>query len=212
MSMIHSSLPKSPSGSPHVVVFDLETRRLAKDVGGWAALKRGEGGVSALVVWDSTTLRSHLYDRHTLADAARHLESAQVLLSFNGRDFDLGVLEGVLDRNLYIPIHLDLLQLIWASLTGRRSGGNTLDEVASRCLGENKLQKSIMAPQLADEERWGELLDYCLHDVDLTRRLFKFAQETGGVIGPDGNLLTLDLPPWFADLELGLAPKKEVDA
>jgi hypothetical protein len=192
----------------HVVVFDLETRRLAQEVGGWDALRRGEGGISSLVIWDNTTARHHLYDAHTLVDAANHLECADVVLSFNGIEFDIRVLEGAVKRRVPIGQHLDLLQLIWRSPPGRRKG-NTLDEVASRTLNESKIQKSVMAPQLADEGRWGELFDYCLHDVELTRRLFKFAQTTGGVVGFDGQLLDLNLPPWFADLELGLEPKKD---
>lgn len=187
-----------------MVVFDLETRRLAAEVGGWDALRSGKGGISAVVVWDSTTHRPHIYDSHRLADAAKHLEAADVVLSFNGIEFDVPVLEGVLGRRLVLPIHLDLLQLIWKSLTGRRKG-NTLDEIAKRTLNEGKIEKGTHAPALADEGRWGELFDYCLHDVELTRRLFRVVQRDGGVVGLDGNLMELPLPHWFGDCYLGSA-------
>lgn len=186
----------SSNKGPHTVVFDIETRKLATDVGGWGALKAGAGGVSAIVVWDNRNRRSHIYDCHTVEAAASHLESADVVCGFNSQDFDMQVLEGVLGRRLCIPIHLDLLQLVWASTTGRRRG-NKLDELAFRTLGAHKIGDGTMAPQLADEGRWGELFEYCAHDVQLTRDLFAFAQEHGGVVGPDGEILQLSLPDWF---------------
>lgn len=181
---------------PHTVVFDIETRKLAKDVGGWANLKRGDGGVSAVVVWDNVSRRSHIYDQHTLSQAADHLENADVVLSFNGEDFDVPVLQGVLGRRLSLPVHLDLLQLVWARTTGRRFG-NKLDELAQRTLGSNKSADGTLAPALADEGRWGELFEYCALDVQLTRDLFSFAQKYGGCITPNGEILLLDLPDWF---------------
>lgn len=187
----------------HVVVFDLETRRLASEVGGWDALKRGEGGVSALVLYDNRTHRHHLYDAHTLDAGIRHLESADLVLSFNGLEFDLRVLAGLADRRIIAPNHLDLLQLVWKAL-GSRQGKNTLDAIGRRTLGYGKTGDGAHAPALADEGRWAELFDYCVADVDLTRQLFKFVQNHGGVVSANGDLLRLDMPLGFEDLDLGL--------
>lgn len=191
----------SKDDSPYTVIFDIETRKLAKDVGGWDNLKRGDGGISVVVVWDSISRRCHLYDSHTIAQAATHLEEADVVCSFNGRDFDVPVLEGVLKRRLSVPVHLDLLQLVWEATTGRRKG-NRLDELAVRTLGETKVGDGILAPQLADEGRWGELFEYCAQDVQLTRDLFAFAQQHGGVVGMDGEILQLNLPDWFSKVKI----------
>lgn len=190
----HQTVP----GSVHVVCFDLETRKLADEVGGWDALKRGEGGVSCLVVWDSITDHHHIYTSETLLAAAVHLESADVVLSFNGIEFDIPVLEGCIGRRVATKAHLDLLRLIWSAIAGRRKG-NTLDETAKRTLGRGKIGSGTSAPRLAEEGRWQELFTYCAGDVFLTRDLFRFVQEHGGVIGADGKLLYLHPPLHFTD-------------
>lgn len=184
-----------------VVTFDIETRRLAAEIGGWDALRAGKGGISVAAVWDSITGRIHLYDDRTAGQLAEHLESADVVQSFNGKAFDVPVIEGIVGRRLIIPIHLDLLDLIWKALSqrGERRKGNTLNEVAARTLGESKPLSGVLAPQLADEGRWAELFDYCVGDVDLTKRLFEFTLDNGGVVGGDGEILTLDLPLWYYD-------------
>ena len=186
------------SKGTHVVCFDLETRRLADEVGGWDQLKRGAGGVSCLVIWDNVSDHCNIYTAETLEAAAKHLESADVVLSFNGIEFDVPVLEGVLGRRLTIPVHLDLLRLIWNAISGRKKG-NTLDETSKRTLGRGKTDKGTSAPRLADLGKWSELFAYCAGDVLLTRDLFRFVQEHGGVIGADDRLLYLHPPLHFTD-------------
>ena len=185
-------------GNAHVVCFDLETRELAQDVGGWDELRKGAGGISCLVVWDSRTNHHNIYTAETLEAAAEHLESADVVLSFNGIEFDIPVLEGCIGRRLEIALHLDLLRLIWQAISGRRKG-NTLDETGKRTLGRGKIGTGTGAPTLAKEGRWEELFTYCAGDVFLTRDLFRFVQEHGGVIGADGKLLYLHPPVHFTD-------------
>lgn len=183
----------------NAVTFDLETRKLASDLpGGWSDLRKGEGGVSCMVAWGSD--RPHIYDHHTLGEGATLLENGDVVLSFNGKDFDIPVLEGVLGRGLRIRQHLDLLQLIWGAIPGGLRKGNKLTDVAQRTLGMEKNGDGLLAPKLADESRYGQLFDYCLQDVYLTRQLFIYAQQHGGVIGLDGQLLPLDLPEWYKEV------------
>ena len=185
----------------YAVTLDLETAKLAADLpGGWPALLRGEGGISALVLWSAISGRPHLFDEHNLSDCASFIEHSGVLLTFNGEKFDIPLLEAVLGKKLSIPFHLDMLQLIWSAFPpGRRQKGNSLDEVAKRTLGEGKDGEAIMAPQLYENGMFATLFDYCLQDVALTRRLFLFAQEHGGIIGPDGDMLPLSLPEWFGE-------------
>lgn len=192
----------------HVVVFDVETRKLASDLVcsedcphermscGWDALKRGEGGLSVIAVWDSVDDRTYLYDMHTLEALAHHLESADVVVGFNSREFDLKPLEGLLSRKLRLKTHVDILQLIWSALTarGQRRKGNTLDDVSKRTIGRGKTGDGAHAPELADAGRWAELFQYCMDDVDLTRELWQYILDNGGVIGPDGRFLPLTLP------------------
>jgi len=197
---LQTNISLAGHGKTHVVAFDLETRKLADEVGGWPALKSGEGGVSCLVVWDNLTDSHNIYTAETLEAAAVHLESADAVLSFNGAEFDVPVLEGILGRHLDLGEHLDLLQLVWHAL-GTRRKGYKLDEIAKRTLGQGKIGTGTSAPRMAEEGRWDELHAYCASDVFITRDLFKFLQQHGGVVGADFKLLYLYPPVGFSDWE-----------
>lgn len=191
---------------PHIVVFDLETRLMADELeDGWEAMRRGEGGISALAVWDSEQRRTYLYDDHCVADCAAHLESADLVVGFNSRSFDIPIVEGILGRKLRLKHHLDLLTTIWDAL--RRTGvkqfkGNKLGDVALRTIGRTKTGKGAAAPQLAKDGHWAKLFQYCMDDVDLTRALFEHALETGTVVDVNGRELKLELPPWLKPKEV----------
>lgn len=192
-----------------VVVFDIETRKLAQDLGcdikpcmhennqcGWDALKRGEGGLSVICVWDSLTQRVHFYDMHSILNCVAHLEAADIVVGFNSEDFDIKPLEHLIGRKLVLKKHIDILQLIWNALRerGKRLKGNTLNDVCMRNIGQGKTGESMHAPQLADDGRWAELFDYCVSDVYLTLNLYRYIQEHGGVIGLDGTFLPVIVP------------------
>lgn len=203
--MISNPTNTSWNKTVNIVCFDIETRKLAQDLpGGWAALKAGEGGISCVVIWSSLSGRPHIFGEHTLDGAASMLEDADCVLSFNGIRFDVPVLEGVLGRKLALKNHIDLLKEVWDALSKRGipHKGNSLGELAERTLGIAKSGSGLLAPQLADEGRWAELHDYCIHDVHLTRNLFKYVVESGGVIDSSGELLPLDLPDWLVEAEI----------
>lgn len=186
---------------PHVVIFDLETRKLADELpGGWDALKRGEGGVTAVAVWDTKHNRMFLYDDHTIAACAEHLESADLVVGYNSASFDIPIIEGILGRKLRLKHTLDLLTTIWNALRARgdrKVKGNKLDEVARRTIGRGKTGSGAMAPELARQGRWAELFSYCMSDTELTRDLFEYVVKRGGVNDMFGNHLVLDLPDWL---------------
>jgi uncharacterized protein YprB with RNaseH-like and TPR domain len=163
-----------------------------------------EFGITTLVLWPSATGRPHIFDENTLSDAAELLSSADCILSFNGVKFDLPIIEGIMGEKVQIREHLDLLQLIWAATGeyGSHKGGYKLTECCERSLGIAKNGDGALAPALAEQGRWCELIDYCLHDVYLTRKLFKYAQKHGGITSPDGEILKLDFPDWFQELTI----------
>jgi hypothetical protein len=195
--------------TPYYVVFDVETRRLAQELGcdvqpcahernscGWDALKNGEGGLSAIVVYDSLAQAPFLYDDHSLVACARHLEVADYVIGYNSHEFDIKPIEGILNRKLVLKNHIDILQLIWNALRQRnqRLKGNTLDEVSKRTLGIGKSGAGSHAPALSDAGRFAELFQYCMDDVKLTHMLFTHIIKHGGVTAYDGSFLPLELP------------------
>jgi hypothetical protein len=172
----------------HIVVFDLEIATPIKN-NDWAAAKRGENGVSSLVLWDSVTERYHLYDDYTFDKCAEHLNSADLLVGFNSTEFDVPCFQGYTGAVLTSP-QFDILQAVWQAV-GKRSKGWKLDDICQRTIGEGKSGTGEGAPKLFAEGRFGELFDYNLSDVYLTRKLYNHIVQVGTVVGPDEKPLQL---------------------
>ena len=187
----------------HIVVFDLETRLLAEHLDknkeiGWRRLIAGDGGISALAVYDLTEQWLFLYDEHSIREVAAHLEKADVVVGFRSEGFDVPVVEGILGRKLRLREHLDLYRLIARENASRglvgTSGDLTLDACCRRSFGRGKSGSGAHAPDLYADRRFGELFNYCGLDVRLTRDLLLFIAEHGGVQNFTGSFLHLDLP------------------
>ncbi len=179
-----------------VCSFDLEiSEPISAHKDGWAAAKRGECGVSCVVVWDSQTERPHLYDPYNIEECIKHLNAADLLVSFNGVEFDIPCLMGYTGMAIHAP-HYDILQDIWTSLAGEKRGHGMwgLGKVSERALGMGKSGGGESAPKLFHEGRSAELMDYCLNDVHMTRRLANYIHDHGSVPRPDGTPLRLKGP------------------
>mgnify|MGYP001593743352 CR=1 FL=1 len=171
-----------------IICYDIE---IAEEVqGDWDAAKRGEKGVSSVVLYDSDTERYHLYDENTIDECMDHLNSADLLVGFNCEEFDKPCLQGY-TGTLIIRPQFDILLSIWQALGGRRTKGWRLDNVCERTLNLRKNGNGESAPKLYAEGRFGELFDYNLNDVFLTRKLFNHIVAYGTVVGPDGLPLQL---------------------
>lgn len=189
-----------------VVYFDLETRKLAQDLSphretGWDLLREGKGGISALAIYDSEEDWTFLYDDHSILDAALHLESADVVVGFRSQAFDVPVIEGVLGRNLRLREHIDIYESVQQALGGRmlrgRAGEYTLDAISKRTLGRGKIEHGEHAPALARQGKWARLFRYCMDDVRLTRDLFAYIRDEGGIRGAGGIFLDIELPEYL---------------
>lgn len=172
--------------------FDLETRALAQDYDhGWPEFMHdGGGGISALacvVDFDEATNprnypKVRLFDDHCIEAGRNCLEDCSRVVSWNGRGFDVPIINHFLDQPLELREHYDLMQML-RKVTGRRW---KLDDVAQATLGYGKSDSAILAPQMARDGEFGRLFDYCLADAYLTRDLYQ-AILLGSVVLPDGR-------------------------
>lgn len=189
------------------LVFDLETRLGPQDLHpedeelGWAALREGKGGISALVIYDYEEDWVYLYDDKSILTAAKHLESADLIVSYYGSKFDVPVIEGILDRKLRIKTHLDLSVELMRESAKRgnigRKGDFTLNSVCVRTFGKGKNGQGSHVNTLVKEGKYGELFNYCAHDVLLTRQLFDYICQHNGVQGLNNTFLPIPLPEWI---------------
>lgn len=175
-----------------VIVFDIEIKTPIVN-NNWDAALRGDCGVSAVVLYDSSTLRYHIYGEESLVECVDHLNSADLLVSFNGKNFDIPVLQAMTDLIIY-PDHYDILDEIWKALGGVKHKGWNLGKVCPRTLGLEKTDTGDHAPTLVQKQHWATLFDYCLNDVHLTRMLYNHIAEMGYVVDPDGGLLHMGIP------------------
>lgn len=189
-----------------LIFFDLETRKHAEDLCphdvdlGWDRLRRGEGGVSSLTLWDSQDRWLHFYDDHTMQAAARHLEYADVLVGYSSARFDVPVVEGIVGRRLALRRHVDLYEEVAAAAAQRgmfgTKGDCTLDTLSKKNIGRGKINHGSHAKELAEQGRWAELFNYCADDVQLTRDLFRHACEHGG-LHVMTSFIAIDFPDWL---------------
>jgi len=194
-------------GMPRILIFDLETRKDAKELcpsdeeQGWDLLREGKGGVSSLIIWDNIDDRIHLFDDHSLLTAARYLESADLIVSYYGTKFDIPVIEGLIGRKLALKSHYDIYVEIAAASTKRgiipRKGDLKLDSVGHRCLGRGKNGNGGDVINLVKSGKYADIFEYCLQDVYLTRDVFEFICTHNGVQHMNNSFLGLDIPEWI---------------
>ena len=157
----------------HFVVFDVETRRSAAEVGGWNRADRM--GVSIAVAYDSKTDDFFSYQQEELPALFERLRGADLVVGFNSLRFDYEVLSPFAPFDLRSLPSLDLLQRVAERLNYRLS----LDNLGQATLGEPKSADGLQALQWWKEGRLEDIATYCRKDVDITRRLYLHGLEQG---------------------------------
>lgn len=196
---------------PRILVFDIETRvdLFAKypdldEEEVWERMRRGEAGVGVIAIWDSVENWTYFFDDTEIDLAAAYLESADVVVGFYSKGFDLPVVESLVGRKLALRNHVDLLEDVWAALRTRdpfgRMKGYKLGDLSMRCLGRGKLEKGEHAPLLFQQGKHARAFRYCADDVRLTRDVLLYMLEHGGVIDAGGHFLSVSLPPMLSAL------------
>lgn len=176
------------------LTFDLETAKLAQDVGGWEQLKGPNGGglsCACTIATGNGQDVARVWDQWTREALANYIENFPgTLVTFNGMNFDLPLLSAQVGRPIIHPHHVDLLQVVWEAL-GKKRGGYGLGPICERTLGRGKTGDGIHASELFREGRHGELIQYCLDDCYLTRDLYLHIWRHGTIIGVDGDEISL---------------------
>lgn len=157
----------------HFLVFDVETRRSAQEVGGWH--KADQMGVSIAVAYDSHEDAYFVYRQEELGDLFERMKAAELVIGFNSLRFDYAVLSPFADFNLRELPSLDILQRISAKLSYRVS----LDNLGQATFDTGKSADGLQALEWWKEGRIEDIRKYCQADVDLTLRLYRFGLEHG---------------------------------
>jgi len=165
--------------APRVVVFDLETRRSANEVGGWN--KAHLMGLAAGVVYDELEDKYYVYEEDRAADLVDRLRQADLVVGFNHLRFDYQVLKAYTPRDLQALPNLDLLEEIYKALGHRVSLGH----LGQATLNRAKTADGLQSLEWVRQGRLDLVREYCQEDVRLTYDLYSFARENGYLIFED---------------------------
>jgi DEAD/DEAH box helicase domain-containing protein len=162
-------LPRDPENT---LLFDLETRRSAAEVGGWRNAHR-MGLAVGVVCWMEEG-RFEVFGEGEVKELVARLRAADVVVGFNVRRFDYRVLAGYTgeDYNRLLPT-LDLLEEVQRRL-GFRVG---LGSLAQETLGTPKSADGLQSLEWVRQGRLDLVADYCRRDVEILRDLYLFGRR-----------------------------------
>ena len=176
---------------PRIGFFDLETQRLANEVGGWQ--NKHLMRVSVAVLAEDPGEVYHVYREDEVPQLVERLRGLDLIVGFNIKQFDYGVLKAYSTLAFERLPTFDILEAIQQRLGYRLS----LDHLAQQNLGANKLADGLQAVRWFREGNWDPLIRYCKEDVALTRRLFLHALEQGYLLHRNRRGQVLRIPtPW----------------
>lgn len=131
-----------------------------------------------------------VFDWQNLADRNEFLSAAATasqIIGFNSKAFDDKLLEA---NGVFISTTYDLLEEVRLAAYGSSSWEDTpkgcsysLDAIA-RANGAAKNGSGSLAPQLWQQGKYEEVLDYCLNDVIITHKLLELGLQ-GLLIDPN---------------------------
>ena len=197
-------------GDRKILVFDLETRFSAAEVGGWHNAHRMR--ISVAVTYDVVKDEYTAWEEDQVDALLTELMEADIVVGFNSERFDFNVLKGYLPFALKIRQSIDLLK----SLRRARGKGAGLNALAGATLNVGKSADGLQALEWWREGKIDQIRAYCQKDVEVTWRIFEHALRYGWLSAPtaDGNSekVPIDLRSELTgNVEKESAPEPESD-
>ena len=149
------------------LVLDLETQKTFDQVGRQNLHKLK---ISVVGIYDYLNDEYRIYEESELSTLEERLKSAELLIGFNIRRFDLAVLAPYLFLSTETLPVLDIMEEI-EKVRGHRVA---LHSVAQATLGITKTGEGWNAVNLYEQGRMEELKRYCLNDVKLTKEIYDY--------------------------------------
>ncbi len=156
----------------NVVVFDLETQKLAQDVGGWKNISKMRLSLGVAHTREQGFLT---FTEDNVSELIALLKAADLVVGFNHVRFDYEVLRAYTSEDLKALPNLDILLDVQGVLGHRLA----LDHLAENTLGEKKSGSGLDAQRWFLDGKMDLLEKYCRDDVRITRNLFLFGMEKG---------------------------------
>ncbi len=181
--------PIIPAIIENTVLFDIETKRSADDVGGWHRLHRL--GMALAVALHLEENRFVVYHEQDAAKLGEDLRSADLVVGFNIYRFDYAVLAGYTgeDYRRTLPT-LDLFEQVADTVGSKLS----LNKLARATLGISKSADGLQSLEWYKEGRLDLIEEYCHQDVVVLRDLYLFGRREGYVCTEDREGRIIQIP------------------
>lgn len=173
-------------------MFDLEIKRPIDTLSkGWQS--HDEMGIACLCLYDYHTGRYRVFDDNSKYPCIEILNTYEYVVGYNTVNFDWKVVLASWNFPLSISPRtskdFDILREIWKSkgldpdvFRPQTHGGVKLDDVAYETIAMRKTLNGEMAPQLYQQKRYAEVIDYCIEDVRIEKTLFEHVVQKGYVM------------------------------
>lgn len=144
-------------------------------------------GISVLCAFDYQTKTFRVFTESN-KDQFAELCQNRVVVGFNSRKFDDQVLKKV--WGIDTPESIDILVGIWGAVglgpdfNFKTHGGYGIDDCCSVNFGIKKTGHGALAPVDWQRGKIGDVIDYCINDVYMTKRLFDMIRTIGGIRNP----------------------------
>jgi DEAD/DEAH box helicase domain-containing protein len=161
-----------PARTRDVVVFDLETQKLADEVGGWGNICKMRVSLGVAYTEKDGFLT---FTEQQVPELIALLKSAELVVGFNQLRFDYEVLRPYTAEDLRALPNLDILAALQTILGYRLS----LNHLAEFTLSTKKSGSGLDAAQWFREGRLDLIERYCRDDVRITRDLYRFGVDNG---------------------------------
>ena len=172
---LDSEIVPKASNKHRILYFDLETQKSADDVGGWGNIHEMKLAVG--VVWDSCEQEYFSYLEGAASQLVKKLRTADLVVGFNVKKFDYGVLQPYADFDLDEITTFDMLIDVNKKLGHRLS----LNHLAENTLNAEKSADGLVSLQWYKEGKIDKIIEYCKQDVEITRDLFLYGESHGYV-------------------------------
>ena len=168
---VNTEVASKASNLYRVLYFDLETQKSAEDVDGWGNIHLM--GLAVGVVWDSLEQKYFSYLENEASKLVEKLRTANLVVGFNVKKFDYGVLQPYADFDLHEITTFDMLEDIKMKLNHRLS----LNHLAENTLNSKKSADGLISLQWYKEGKIDKIVEYCQQDVKVTRDLFEYGEK-----------------------------------
>jgi DEAD/DEAH box helicase domain-containing protein len=159
---------------PRTVLFDVETLRSATEVGGFGNCHRM--GVAIAVACFLEEGNFAAYGERQVHELAAALRQATLVVGFNVKRFDFGVLAGYTGEDYCRTLPtLDLLEDVHLRLGFRVAMGR----LALDTLGLGKSADGLQSLEWVKQGRLDLVEDYCRRDVEILRDLYLHGRREG---------------------------------